>query len=179
MGNAGLNFLNILPKLGITVSTFFGRLFTDVFNSIYNQQIDKKSARNVIIGFFVVVGLTTAIFTGISTYKNYDFLEKKVETKKPEVKAKKEVKKLEPKIKKEVKKPQTKAKKEVKKPELKVKKDKKVTESILPDLNLKTETVLNLFEDVNYDLNKVRRDKKVKPIYFTCQRDLDELQRLN
>ncbi len=177
MGNAGLNFLNILPKLGITVSTFFGRLFTDVFNSIYNQQIDKKSARNVIIGFFVVVGLTTAIFTGISTYKNYDFAGKKVETKKPEVKAKKEVKKLEPKIKKEVKKPQTKVKKEVKKPELKVKKDKKVTESILPDLNLKTETVLNLFEDVNYDLNKVRRDKKVKPIYFTqFPRDLDELQ---
>ena len=177
MGNAGLNFLNILPKLGITVSTFFGRLFTDVFNSIYNQQIDKKSARNVIIGFFVVVGLTTAIFTGINTYKNYDFAEKKVETKKPEVKVKKEVKKLEPKIKKEVKKPQTKAKKEVKKPELKVKKDKKVTESILPDLNLKTETVLNLFEDVNYDLNKVRRDKKVKPIYFTqFPRDLDELQ---
>ena len=60
---------------------------------------------------------------------------------------------------------------------LKTKKDKKVTESILPDLNLKTETVLNLFEDVNYDLNKVRRDKKVKPIYFTqFPRDLDELQ---
>ena len=63
------------------------------------------------------------------------------------------------------------------KPLLKPNKDKKVTESILPDLNLKTETVLNLFEDVNYDLNKVRRDKKVKPIYFTqFPRDLDELQ---
>ena len=48
---------------------------------------------------------------------------------------------------------------------------------MLPDLNLKPETVLNLFEDVNYDLNKVRRDKKVKPIYFTqFPRDLDELQ---
>ena len=50
-GNAGINFLNILPKLGSTVSKFFGNLFTDVFNSIYNQQIDKKSARNVIVGF--------------------------------------------------------------------------------------------------------------------------------
>ena len=46
----------------------------------------------MIIGFFVVVGLTTAIFTGINTYKNYDFAEKKVETKKPEVKVKKKLK---------------------------------------------------------------------------------------
>ena len=55
IGIAGINFLNILPKLGATVSKFFGDLFTDVFNSIYNQQIDQKSARNVIIGFFVVI----------------------------------------------------------------------------------------------------------------------------
>ena len=66
MGSAGLNFLNILPKLGSTVGKFFGNLFTDVFNAIYNQQIDQKSARNVIIGFFAVVGITTAIFAGIS-----------------------------------------------------------------------------------------------------------------
>ena len=41
VGSAGLNFLNILPKLGTTVAQFFGDLFTDVFNSIYNQQIDQ------------------------------------------------------------------------------------------------------------------------------------------
>ena len=75
-GNAGLNFLNILPKLGSTVAQFFGRLFTDVFNSIYNQQIDQKSARNVIIGFFAVVGITSAIVVGLNSYKNFDFSEK-------------------------------------------------------------------------------------------------------
>ena len=53
MGNAGLNFLSILPKLGSTVVKFFGNVFTDVFNSIYNQQIDQRSARNAIIGFFL------------------------------------------------------------------------------------------------------------------------------
>ena len=53
IGNAGINFLNVLPTLGMTVGKFFGRLFTDVFNSIYNQQIDQKSARNVIIGFLL------------------------------------------------------------------------------------------------------------------------------
>ena len=171
-GNAGINFLNIFPKLGTTVFSFFGNLFTDVFNSIYNQQIDQKSARNVIIGFFLVVGVTTTIIFGYNTYKNFDFSEKKIETTKPKIKIEKEVKKPEVK-KKEAKKPEI----QTKKPNIAVKKDKKVSKSILPDLNLKTETVLNLFEDVNYDLNKVRKDKKVKPIYFTqFPRDLDELQ---
>ena len=32
-------------------------------------------------------------------------------------------------------------------------------EVILPNLNLKTETVLNLFKDVEYDLGKVRSQK--------------------
>ncbi len=176
IGNAGINFLNVLPKLGSTVAKFFGNLFTDVFNSIYNQQIDQKSARNVIVGFFIVVGVTTAIIAGFNTYKNYDLIKSKFETKKPEIKVKKEIKKPEVKIKKEVKKPEVKIKKEAKKPELKVK-EKNVAEVILPDLNLKTETVIQLFKDVDYDLRKVRNDKLVKPIYFTqFPRDLDNLQ---
>ena len=88
IGSAGLNFLNILPKLGTTVAKFFGDLFTDVFNSIYNQQIDQKSARNVIIGFFTVVGISTILYIGVNSYKNFDFSEKKVEIKKPDVKVK-------------------------------------------------------------------------------------------
>ena len=176
LGNIGINLLNIFPKLGSTVSKFFGSLFTDVFNSIYNQQIDQKSAKNVIIGFFVVAGVTTAVIAGLSAYKNYDFSASKIETKKPDVKAKKEIKKPEVKSKKETKKPELKVKKEVKKPELKVK-EKNVAEVILPDLNLKTETVIQLFKDVDYDLRKVRNDKLVKPIYFTqFPRDLDNLQ---
>ncbi len=177
VGNAGLNFLNILPMLGKTVALFFGNLFTDVFNSIYNQQIDKKSARNVILGFFIVVGVTTVIIAGLNTYKNFDFSKEKVEIKKPENKVKKEIKKPKTELKKETKKPEVKLKKkEVKKPELKVK-EKNVTEVILPDLNLKTETVIQLFKDVDYDLGKVRNEKLVKPIYFTqFPRDLDNLQ---
>ncbi len=179
LGNVGLNLLNIFPKLGSTISKFFGNLFTDVFNSIYNQQIDQKSARNVILGFFVVVGLTTTIIAGFSAYKNYDFSKNKTETLKPDSKDKKETKKPEPKIKKETKKPEPKLKKEAKKPELKVK-EKNVAEVILPDLNLKTETVIQLFKDVDYDLRKVRNDKLVKPIYFTqFPQDLDNLQSVN
>ena len=176
IGVAGLNFLNVIPTLGNTLAKFFSNLFTDVFNSIYNQQIDQKSARNVIIGFFVVAGVTTAIVAGVKAYKDYDFFESKVETKKPSVPIKKEVKKPEIDVKKEVKKPEVKIKKETKKPELKVKKNN-VAEVILPDLNLKTETVIQLFKDVDYDLRKVRNEKLVKPIYFTqFPRDLDNLQ---
>ncbi len=176
MGNAGVNFLNVLPKLGITVWTFFGNVFTDAFNSIYNQQIDQKSARNVIIGFFAVVGVTTAVVVGITSYKDFTFLEKKIETKKPDVKVKKEVKKPEVKVKPPQKKTDANVKKEDKKPELKVKRNN-VAEVILPDLNLKTETVIQLFKDVDYDLRKVRSEKLVKPIYFTqFPRDLDNLQ---
>ena len=176
VGVAGINFLNILPKLGSTITKFFGDLFTDVFNSIYNQQIDQKSARNVIIGFFIVVGVTTIIFAGLNTYKNFESSDKKIEAKKPEPKVKKEEKKPELKVKKEEKKPELKVKKEEKKPQLKVKRNN-VAEVILPDLNLKTETVIQLFKDVDYDLSRVRNEKLVKPIYFTqFPRDLDNLQ---
>ena len=176
LGRAGLNFLNVLPKLGTTVANFFGTLFTDTFNSIYNQQIDQKSAKKVIISFFVVVGITSAIVVGVTSFKNYQPSVKKIELKKTDTKVKKETKKPEVKIKKETKKPELKIKKEAKKPEIKVKRNN-VAEVILPDLNLKTETVIQLFKDVDYDLRTVRRDKLVKPIYFTqFPRDLDDLQ---
>ena len=55
-------------------------------------------------------------------------------------------------------------------------KEKEVKEFVLPNLNLKTETVLSLFDDVQYDLKKVRYEKKVRPNYFTqFPKDLDEI----
>ena len=187
IGKIGVNFLNILPQLGKTIGNFFGELFTDVFNSIYDQKVDQKSARNVIIGFFIIAGVTTAIVFGVNNYKNLDFFEKKIEVKNEEQNIKKEIKKTETKVKKELKKPETeikeevkktkpKIKEEIKKQELKVKKNS-VAEVILPDLNLKTSTVIQLFKDVDYDLSKVRNEKLVKPIYFTqLPRDLNNLQ---
>ena len=171
LGKVGLNFLNIIPKLGKVIYEFFSNLFTDVFHGIYNQQFEPQKAKKVIIVIASIAVLSTAIFSSLN------YLSDESIVKKPEIK--KEVKK--PEIKKEVKKPE--AKKEVKKP--KIKKDeqkfevkrKSVDEVILPNLNLKTETVLNLFKDVEYDLGQVRSKKLVKPIYFTqFPRDLDELQ---
>ena len=178
LGKIGLNFLNIIPELGKVVYAFFGDLFTNIFNAIYNQQIDPKKARNVIIGFFVIVFATSITISAVNYFGGGEAIKKaevKKEIKKPEVKkpeVKKEVKK--PEVKKEVKKPEV--KKEVKKPELKVKR-KDVNEVVLPNLNLKTETVLNLFKDVDYTLSNVRVQKLVKPIYFTqFPRDLETIQ---
>ncbi len=173
LGQIGLNFLNIIPKLGQVIYEFFGKLFTDLFHGIYAQQIEPQKAKRVIIAIASVAVIATVAYSGINYISDNEL------AKKPEVK--KEVKT--PEIKKEVKKPEIKkkekkleVKKEVKKPKLEVKR-KSVDEVILPNLNLKTETVLNLFKDVEYDLGKVRTQKLVKPIYFTqFPRDLDALQ---
>ena len=177
LGKIGLNFLNIIPKLGKVVYEFFGNLFTDLFHGIYEQQFQPQKAKIVIIAIVSLAVVTTITISGINYFSDSELVYKqeiKKEVKKPEVK--KEVKK--PEVKKEVKKPEV--KKEEKKlkeqPKLEVKR-KNVDEVILPNLNLKTETVLNLFKDVEYDLGKVRTQKLVKPIYFTqFPRDLDALQ---
>ena len=180
LGQIGLNFLNIIPKLGKVIYEFFGNLFTDLFHGIYKQQIEPQKAKRVIIVIASVGVISTIAFSGLNYFSSEYIAEKpevKKETKKIEKKpeAKKETKKIEkkPKEKKEVKKPDTETKKT---PKLEVKR-KSVDEVILPNLNLKTETVLNLFKDVEYDLGQVRSKKLVKPIYFTqFPRDLDELE---
>ena len=178
LGQIGLNFLNIIPKLGKVIYEFFGKLFIDLFHGIYNQQIEPQKAKRVIISIFSVAIVSTIVFSGIN-YFSGDKIVKKIESKK-EVKVKK------PEIKKEVKKPDIKEKNnnKTKKPEIKKEPEPKfevkrrsVDEVILPDLNLKTETVLNLFKDVEYDLGQVRTKKLVKPIYFTqFPKDLDALK---
>ena len=172
LGTIGLNFLNIIPVLGKTFYNFFANILVDLFNGLYNQQINPKNVKTVIIGFFVIIGVTTILITSLSKFEDVQQIQKvEVKKKKPDVK-KVEVKKPEVTQKKAVKEPKTKVKKEAK---LKVKKNN-VAEVILPNLNLKTETVLNLFKDVDYDLSQVRNKKLVKPIYFTqFPRDLNEL----
>ena len=182
LGKIGLNFLNIIPKLGKVVYEFFGDLFTDLFHGIYKQQIEPQKAKRVIIAIASVAIITTITFSSINYFFDNELANKpaiKKEVKKPAIikekkqsEIKKEAKK--PEIKKSQKKENT--KKSEQKPKLEVKR-KNVDEVILPNLNLKTETVLNLFKDVEYDLGKVRSQKLVKPIYFTqFPRDLDALQ---
>ena len=43
LGKIGLNFLNIIPKLGKVVYEFFSDTLTDLFHAIYNQQVEPQS----------------------------------------------------------------------------------------------------------------------------------------
>jgi Bax protein len=192
LGIIGLNFLNIIPTLGKVFYNYFSNTLVGIFNGIYNNQINPKNAKLAIVGFFVIVGVSTLLIASLTNLNDITEI-KKVEIDKSKIKVKKEVKKLAPQVKKEVKKLASQDKKEVKKEvkklasqdkkeknkqNLKVKRNN-VAEVILPDLNLKTETVLNLFKDVNYDLSQVRNKKLVKPIYFTqFPKDLDGLKNI-
>jgi len=170
MGHAGLGFLNVFPKAGRAIYDFFVDSLIDLFHGIYNQQINKNKSGKVLVAFFVIAGAITIVVSGVTTFNNLN------ESQEKQI-VKKEIKEPKTKVKKEVKEPKTKVKKEVKKPKQTIKKKEKVAELILPDLNLKTQTVLSLFEDVEYDLNTVRFKKTVKPIYFTqFPKDLDEIQ---
>ena len=165
IGNAGLGFLNVLPKVGITIYDFFGNFLVNLFHGIYDQQTNKNKAGKIVLAFFIIAGAITIIVSGVTTFNNLDKSQEKQIVNK-------EVKKPKVKVKEEIKKPTVKAQK----PKTKTKKQERVNELILPDLNLKTQTVLSLFEDVEYDLNTVRYQKTVKPIYFTqFPKDLDEI----
>jgi Bax protein len=175
LGNVGLNFLNIIPKLGSTFYNFFSEILTDLFHGIYNQKINPKSPKVVIISFIVVISVTSIVATSL-TNLDYDKIAEKNEFSKQKLIEKKAENDTKPQVKKVEEKIIPKIQKKEKQPELKVKKNS-VAEVILPDLNLKTETVLNLFKDVDYDLSKVRNKKLVKPIYFTqFPKDLDQMQ---
>ncbi len=171
IGNTGLGFLNVLPKLGVTVYNFIGATLVNLFHGIYDQKIYPNKTNKIILSFFIITGLAVVTFAGITKLNEPEKIKKEIVIKKDEPQKKqKKVESVTPKKenKKIVKKPKPQPKKENK---------KKSKELLLPDLNLKTETVLNFFKDENYDLNTVRFEKKVKPIYFTqFPKDLDAIQ---
>jgi len=150
----------------------------NILNNAYNFKVEEKRANKIVSRAVAFSFLFLLVLGGnqIREILNENKLteveikvEKKVVVKAPE---KKKVVKV-PKKKKVIKVPEK--KEAVKVPE---KKDV-VKEFILPDLNLRTETVLSLFADVDYDLNKVRQKKLVKPIYFTqFPKDLDEIKNI-
>ena len=177
-GNIGLGILNTFPKLFSTVSNFISSAFVNTFSSFYTSEVEKTKTNKLVKGFGIVV-FVCAIGIVFFTVKENFVTDNKVQTVKIEKEKSKKIEK-EKEIKKKVeKKPQKKVEeKQVKKTEPKKEKSpSQVTELVLPNLNIKTETVLSLFDDVDYDLKTVRYQKKVKPIYFTqFPKDLDEIK---
>ena len=177
-GNIGLGILNTFPKLFSTVSNFISSAFFNTFSSFYTSEVEKTKTNKLVKGFGIVVFVCAIGIVFFTVKENFDKTNKiqivQIEKdKSKKIEKQKEVKK------KEEKKPSKKVEeKQVKKTEPKKEKSpSQVTELVLPNLNIKTETVLSLFEDVDYDLKTVRYQKKVKPIYFTqFPKDLDEIK---
>ena len=193
LGNIGLELLNIFPKLGLAVSSFIGNIIINFLNSIYNTKVNEKKTNDIVAAAsFIVVIVAVGIvgFTVFDNFKKEKIVKlEPVENKQIDIKGKKktEIVKTKDKIDKILttpnqKNPKTTKKIIKKKEESKIvekteKKPSNVAELVLPNLNLKTETVLSLFADVEYDLKKVRFQKRVKPIYFTqFPKDLDEIK---
>ncbi len=176
-GNIGIGILNTIPKVSNTVSNFISNALVDTFSSFYTSEVEKTKTNKLIKGFGIVVFVSAVgiVFFTLKENFNENNVSKIVQVEKD--KPKKIEKQKE--VKKKIEKPQKKEQqRQVKKPEPKKEKSpSQVTELVLPNLNIKTETVLSLFEDVEYDLKTVRYQKRVKPIYFTqFPKDLDEIK---
>tara|TARA_B110000211_G_scaffold107456_1_gene124661 strand:- start:1041 stop:2504 length:1464 start_codon:yes stop_codon:yes gene_type:complete len=154
----------------ITSITNFTKTLTkitvDGLNNLYNFKVNEKIINKFLLRGVYASFLVIFVFSGfyIKGYISHldsvkISLEIKSDKNKKETVLPKDIKKQEP-------------KKLVTKPE---KKKKPYDQE--NDYNLNTLTVLNLFEDLDYDLDSVRDSKLVKPIYFTrLPKDLDSIR---
>ena len=183
-------------------------LLNNVYNfKVKEDLFNKLISRAGIFSLFIIVAVSlfylkefvvnldsVKISLEIKSDKSNKKQESKLEIvkvpKKSDTKVEKENKKEKSKI--ENKKPNLVKKKELEEKKAAVKKDKlakippkkeKIEKTLKQNPNsfgLNTETVLNLFEDLEYDLDKVRSQKKVKPIFFTrFPEDLDSIGSVN
>ena len=177
-GNVGIGILNTFPKLFSTIITFISNAFVETFSSFYTSKVEESKTNKLVKSFGIAVFICALGVIFFTLKENYNQNDKTNLVQIEKEKQKKNEKQKE--VKKEPeKKPQKKIEeKQVKKPESKKEKSpSQVTELVLPNLNIKTETVLSLFKDVEYDLKTVRYQKRVKPIYFTqFPKDLDEIK---
>ena len=177
-GNIGIGILNTFPKLYNTVISFVSSTFVETFSSFYTSKVEVSKANRLVKGFGIVIFVCAVGIVFFTLKENYNQSDLNQLVKiDQESKKKTEIQKE---VKKEAKKKAEKKaeEKKVEKPEPKKEKSpSQVTELVLPNLNIKTETVLSLFKDVEYDLKTVRYQKRVKPIYFTqFPKDLDEIK---
>ena len=172
-----VNFFRVLSGAIIdNIVNFFkvlSKTIIDFLNDIYNFKIREKIIKNLLSKGMYASLVVTLIFTGFyikGLITNVDSLKISLE-----IKSDKKV--IDEKIKKnKTVKNSNNSKKEDTKNLAKLQNNE--NSSLADnDYNLNTQTVLNLFEDLEYDLDHVRNKKKVKPIYFTrLPKDLDTIK---
>ena len=182
------NIFNFFVSIIFNIKNFCTIIFNaiiDFLNNLYNFRVKKGKLDRVVLGG-AYVSLVVALVYGGYFLKglvtdNIDSLKISVEIKTD--KNKKEEENLVTNLPKQE---ELKPKEEVKEPSkvLDTSKEEanelaKTNNEYQPDTgyDLNAQTVLNLFEDLEYDLDKVRDEKQVKPIYFTrLPRDLDQIK---
>ena len=182
------NILNFFVSIIFNIKNFFTIIFNaiiDFLNNLYNFRVKKRKLDRVVLGG-AYVSLVVALVYGGYFLKglvtdNIDSLKISVEIKTDKNKKEEEnlvtnlPKQEEPKPKDELKEPS----KALDTSKEEAKELAKTNNEYQPDTgyDLNAQTVLNLFEDLEYDLDKVRDEKQVKPIYFTrLPRDLDQIK---
>ena len=150
----------------------------DSLNDIYNFKYEEKVIRNILSKTAYISLVAAIIFSGFYI-KNFvtdvDTLKISLEIKSDKKTNGKDLKN------RKVAKSQNNIKKNNSQKVVKLPNAKKSsTPSSDNDYSLNTQTVLNLFEDLEYDLDHVRNKKKVKPIYFTrLPKDLNTIKSVN
>ena len=148
------NFFKVLTKTII-------ESLNDIYHFKFEERLVKKFILRGVYSFLVVMLVSSGFYIK-SLITNVDGLKISVE-----IKSEKKQKVQTPDITKK-----NKSKDVVKKPET-----SKRPYDPENDYTLNTQTVLNLFEDLEYDLDRVRSNKLVKPIYFTrLPKDLDGIK---
>ncbi|MBL6857704.1 MAG: glucosaminidase domain-containing protein [Pelagibacteraceae bacterium] len=155
-----------------SITNFFKtitKIIVESLNNIYNFKVNEKIINKFILRGALASFLFMFIFGGfyIKGYiTNLDSVKISLEIKSDKTNKEKD------KYSKNLKNKKEESKEIVKKP-----KEKKAPYDPENDYNLNTLTVLNLFEDLDYDLDNVRDSKLVKPIYFTrLPKDLDSIR---
>ena len=154
------NYFKFINSNIVNFFKILTRTIIESLNDIYNYKVREKILKNIFSKAAYASIVVVLIFSGLyikNLITDVDSLKISLEIKsdKKEKLQKKAIVKTKENIKKN-------SSEEV----VKLSEDKKSLPSD-NDYSLNTQTVLNLFEDLEYDLDKVRNKKKVKPIYFT------------
>jgi len=160
-----LNIVNFFKILSRTI--------VDGLNDIYEFRVKEKLIRNFLSKGVYASLVVALVFSGLyikDVIMDMDSVKISLEIRSDKKKNLKELKR------KEVVKTQDNINKDKTKNLAKLSKDKESSSSD-NDYNLNTQTVLTLFEDLEYDLDYVRKKKIVKPIYFTrLPKDLESIK---
>ena len=171
------NIKNYFVFIFLSIKHFFRALFNGVvnfLNNIYNFKV-KENIINKLISRLGYVSIIVILGFGVFYLKefatNLDLVKFSFEIKSDKSKSNKDIKlQSEYVINKKVKQKKAediKIKKNKSKDLAKIPKDKKTKSSDQDSYQLNAATVVNLFENLEYNLNQVRNDKKIQPIYFT------------